>query len=111
MLLSPPSQQLNADDLSHLQSNLINLPRQPSVPQTDQVRDTMSRLSASLPGEEITEHYAQAKRSSNCFGMVFLMAFSLMPSFILLGGFKYVVYIAVRESYVGDEETVDGDEQ
>ena len=71
----------------------------------------MSRLSAALPGEEITERYAQAKRSGKCSGLVLLMAFSLMPSFILLGGFKYVVYIAVKESYAGDEDTNAGDDQ
>ena len=29
--------------------------------------------------------------------MVLLMALSLIPSFILLGGFKYVVYLAMHD--------------
>ena len=59
-------------------------------------RDTASRLSSGYQSEEITERYNQAKRSSDFFWMVILMALSLIPSFIMLGGFKFVVYLAVR---------------
>ena len=42
------------------------------------------------------ERYNQAKRSSDFMWMVILMALSLIPSFIMLGGFKFVIYLAIK---------------
>lgn len=45
--------------------------------------------------EEIAERYYQARRSGQFISMVILMALSLIPSFIMLGGFKFVIYMAL----------------
>jgi len=41
--------------------------------------------------------------------MVLLMALSLIPSFVLLGGFKYVAYFALRNTAQLDELSIDRD--
>ena len=57
----------------------------------------MSRLSAGLSNEDITERMIQARHSWNCITMVVLMALSLLPSAILMGGFKYVIYLVMKD--------------
>ena len=58
--------------------------------------------------EEILERYNQASHSFQLFSMVLLMAFSLIPSLIMLGGFKFVIYMALeRDGTVEPEDSLD----
>ena len=50
----------------------------------------------------MAERYAQARHSWQLLSIIALMALSLIPSFIMLGGSKYVIYIALRGHYVSD---------
>ena len=69
--------------------------------------DSVSRNSAGFPSEEVIERFNQSKRSPEFFWMVLLMALSLIPAFIMLGGFKFVVYLAVDEEDWAHDGTLD----
>ena len=60
-------------------------------------------------GEELAERYNQACGSFQFLSMVVLMALSLIPSLIMLGGYKFVIYLALdrhdsSESLVAQED-------
>ena len=59
--------------------------------------NTMSRYSGGggYQSEENVERFRQARRSGKFISMIILMALSLIPSFIMLGGFKLVIYMAM----------------
>ena len=52
--------------------------------------------------EEIWERYSQAKSSSQFFQLSFLFFLGLIPAFIMLGGFKFAIFMALPDIAVSD---------
>ena len=52
--------------------------------------------------EEVWERYSQAKSSLQFFQLNFLFFLGLIPAFIMLGGFKFAIYMAVSDISVSD---------
>ena len=52
--------------------------------------------------EEIWERYSQAKSSVQFFQLNILFFLGLIPAFLMLGGFKFVIFMALPDVPVSD---------